>query len=66
MTKVLAALGIIVGGADAVFSLLVAFGANITPDQHTAIVAVSGVLLAVLGAWFHSAVPIGPATSKKL
>ena len=60
MIKLLSSLAIVAGGADAVFSLLVAFGVNVTPDQHTAIVAVSGVVLAVLGAWFHPSVPVGP------
>lgn len=59
MTKLLAALGIIVGGADAVFALLVAFGVNITPDQHTALVSVGGLLLLVLGVWFHPSLPGG-------
>lgn len=59
MSKILAALGIIVGGASSIFSLLTAFGVDITPDQHTAIVAVAGVLMLVLGLWFHPAVPIG-------
>lgn len=59
MSKILAAVGILVGGADAVFSLLVAFGVHITPDQHTAIVAVTGVVLAMLGVWFHPNVPVG-------
>lgn len=59
MSKLLAALGIIVGGADTVFALLVAFGVNITPDQHTAIAAIGGLLLLVLGVWFHPAVPVG-------
>jgi hypothetical protein len=62
MTKVLAALAIVLGGAESIFALLVAFGVNITPDQHTAIVAVGGVLLLVLGVWFHPDIPVGPTT----
>lgn len=60
MTKFLAALAIILGGADAVFSLIVAFGGHISPDQHTAIVGVGGLALLVLGVWFHPSTPIGP------
>lgn len=59
MSKLVAAIGIVVGGADAVFTLLVAFGVHITPDQHTAIVGVAGLALLVLGVWFHPAVPVG-------
>lgn len=59
MSKALAALGIAVGGLDSILQLLVAFGVHITPDQHTAIGAVSGLVLLFLGAWFHPSVPIG-------
>lgn len=65
VTKLLAILAILVGGADAIFSLLVAFGVNITPDQHTAIGAVAGLLLLVLGAWTHPSVPLGPSTARR-
>lgn len=59
MDKIFAALGIVVGAAATVFELLVAFGVNITADQQTAIAAVGGVVLAVLGVWFHPSTPIG-------
>lgn len=59
MSKVMAALAIVVGGASSIFSLLTAFGVNISPDQHTAIVAVAGVALLVLGVWFHPSIPVG-------
>lgn len=59
MSKLLAALGIIIGGADAVFAVLTAFGVNITPDQHTALVAVAGLALLVLGVFFHPSIPVG-------
>lgn len=57
--KVVAALGILVGGLAVVFELLVAFGVNISPDQQTAIAAVAGLALAVIGVWFHPAVAVG-------
>lgn len=58
-TKILAVLGVLVGGAGVVLSLLVAFGVNITPDQHTAIVAVASLLLTVVSAWLHPDIPVG-------
>ena len=59
MTKVFAALGIIVGGLDSLLNLAVAFGVHVTPDQHTAIASVSGLLLLVLGVWLHPSIPVG-------
>lgn len=63
MNKAVAALGIVVGGLASVFELLVAFGVEISPDQQTAIAAVGGLALVVLGVWFHPDTPVGP-TSK--
>lgn len=62
-TKILAVLSVLVGGAGTVLSLLVAFGVDITPDQHTAIVAAGSLLLLVVGAMLHPSVPIGPTSS---
>lgn len=59
MNKVVAALGILVGSLAVVFELLVAFGVHITADQQTAISAAAGVVLAVLGVWFHPSIPVG-------
>lgn len=59
MTKLVAALGILVGSLASIFELLVAFGVHLTSDQQTAIAAVAGVMLAVLGVWFHPNVPVG-------
>jgi cytochrome c biogenesis protein CcdA len=64
MSKVVAALGILVGGLAVVFELLVAFGINVTPDQQTAIAAVAGVVLTILGVWFHPSVPVGVSDKK--
>jgi len=61
MDKVLAAAAIVVGGAGSIFSLLIAFGVNITQDQWTAINSVVSLLLLVLGVWFHPDVPVGPS-----
>jgi hypothetical protein len=59
MDKVMAALGIIVGGLAVVFELLSAFGVDITQNQQTAIAAVAGLVLAILGVWFHPSIPVG-------
>lgn len=56
MTKIIAALGILVGALATVFELMVAFGVNVSPDQQTAIAAAAGVVLAILGVFFHPAV----------
>lgn len=58
MSKVVAALGIILGGAGSIFSLLVAFGVHITQDQWTAISSVASLSLLVLGVWFHPDIPV--------
>ncbi len=59
MSKVVAALGILLGGAGAVFALLVAFGVHITQDQWTSISGVFALGLLVLGVWFHPSIPGG-------
>ncbi len=59
MTKFAAAVAILVGGLASVFELLVAFGVNLSADQQTAIAAVAGVGLAILGVWFHPDLPGG-------
>ena len=62
MSKAFAALSILVGGLGTVLSLCVAFGVEITPDQHSALLAVGSLALLVVGVWFHPAVPIGQTT----
>ncbi len=61
-TKIFAALSILVGGLGTVLSVLVAFGVDVTPDQHTAIVAAGSLLLLVAGVWLHPSVPVGNTT----
>jgi hypothetical protein len=62
MTKLVAVLGILLGAGATILSVLVAFGVNITPDQHTALLAAGGVLLTILGLWAHPDIPVGPST----
>lgn len=47
--QVMAIAAILAGGAGSILSLLVAFGVDISPDQHTAIVAVLSLLVLCLG-----------------
>lgn len=58
--KLVAALGILVGGLATIFQLCVAFGVNISPDQQTAIASVAGLALTIVSIFFH------PATQAKL
>ena len=62
--RILGVLGILVGGAGAILSLLVAFGVDISPDQHEAILAFLSLLMLALGAWVHPDVPVGTTESK--
>jgi len=59
MSKVLAAVGILVGGIGVVFALLTAFGVNVSHDQQVAISAAASLVLTLLGVWFHPDVPVG-------
>jgi len=59
MSKVLAALGILVGSIGVIFSLLEAFGVDITKAQQTAVAGVAGLVLTVLSVWFHPSLPVG-------
>lgn len=59
MLKLLANTTIITGAATALLALLIAFGVDITPDQHTAILGAVGAFLAIIGALAHPGIPIG-------
>jgi hypothetical protein len=58
--RILGVLSVVVGGLGTLLSLLIAFGVDVTPDQHTAIVAAGSLLLLIVGAVLHPDVPIGP------
>lgn len=55
----MAALAIFVGGLATVFELLSAFGVDVTQNQQTSLAAVSGLILLILGVWFHPDIPVG-------
>lgn len=57
--KLIALLGVIVGGITTILELFVAFGVNLTADQQTAIAAVAGLVLTAVSAWFHPKIPVG-------
>lgn len=58
-SKLVALLGVIVGGVASILTLLTAFSVNISPDQHTAIESVAGLVLLCVSAWFHPSIPVG-------
>jgi hypothetical protein len=62
--NIVGSLSILVGGIGVILSLLIAFGVNITPDQHTAIEAFGALLLLIAGLWLHPKVPIGSTAEK--
>jgi hypothetical protein len=59
LNKVMAALGIVAGGLATIFSLLDAFGVALTSGQQNAIGGVAGLILLVLGVWFHPDIAVG-------
>lgn len=48
--RILAAAAILVGGVGTILALLIAFGVDISPDQHTAIQSVLALILLIVGA----------------
>lgn len=64
MSKFFANITLVLAALGAVETLAVAFGVNITPDQHTAIDGAAAAVLALLGIYFHPAIPIGPTEQK--
>lgn len=61
--KVLATLTVLVGGLGSVLGLLAAFGVDLSKAQDEAIIGVAGLVLLVLGSWFHPSIPLGQKTS---
>jgi uncharacterized membrane protein len=59
MDKLVANVTLLLAALGALLTLLIAFGVQISPDQHTAIVGFASAALAVLGVWFHPDIPVG-------
>jgi hypothetical protein len=60
MSKVLAAFGIVIGGLSVIDDFLSAFGIyDLSDAQNGALAGIAGLLLLVLGLWFHPSVPVG-------
>lgn len=59
MSKLLANATLLTGAVTAVLTLLVAFGVNISPDQHTAILGAVAVVVSIIGALAHPSIPVG-------
>jgi hypothetical protein len=60
MSKVMAALGIVVGGLGAIIGLLEAAGVNVSEELELSIAKVCALVLLVLGVFFHPSTPVGP------
>lgn len=58
-TKVLATLTALVGAVSVIYSLLGAFGIELTQDQQDAVGAALGIVLVVAGIWLHPDTPLG-------
>lgn len=57
--RVLATLTVLVGGLGSILGLLAAFGVDLSKAQDEAIIGAAGLVLLVLGSWFHPDVPVG-------
>lgn len=61
MSKILAALAIVAGSLAVIFDLLSAFNiADLSDAQRGAVGGALGLLLLVLGVWFHPSTSLGP------
>jgi len=60
MSKVLAAIGIVIGSLSIIDDFLVAFNIYDLSDAQTgALGSLGGFLLLILGVWFHPSIPVG-------
>lgn len=62
MSKFFANVTLVLALLGAAETLAIAFGVSISPDQHTAIDGAAAAVLALLGIYFHPAIPVGPTS----
>jgi hypothetical protein len=58
-TKILATLTAVIGGIGVVYSVLTAFGIELTSEQQDALTGLLGLVLIVAGIWLHPSTPVG-------
>lgn len=62
--RIVAVVGIVVGGLTSILQLLVAFGVDLTDAQTVAITSVAGLVLLAVSTWFHPDIPVGSSTDE--
>lgn len=62
--KVVPTITTIVGSLGIIAALLSAFGLDLTEEQLTAIIGLSGLLTTLAGLWFSPGVPVGVVEAK--
>src|SRR5438093_35507 len=58
-SKILASLTAVIGAVGVAYSLLAAFGVDLSRDQQDAITGALGIVLVVAGIWLHPDIPLG-------
>lgn len=62
--RIIAVLGIIIGGLTSILQFLVAFGVDLTDAQTVSITSIAGLVLLAVSAWFHPDIPVGSSTDE--
>jgi cadmium resistance protein CadD (predicted permease) len=61
-SKILATLTAVIGAIGVLYSLLAAFGVELSQTQQEAITGLAGLVLIVSGIWLHPGTPVGEKT----